>query len=332
MTRKPAPHPSTADLLANMPRNLDDAWMIVFNAAVTREYLEAWFAWHIDNRAQFQHDASSELWRRTFISYSKILGRNMPGFSKAVQVVQDMDPVAQKPILYSFVAAQIETLSSLERFQDLFRKGECFQPAPAVYSFLCTKMEPGREGDLPLPFLFRAMANAHEHTFSFLVRMFHEFRLECDRIPDVKEFDQLARQLISVLHRETTLSRRENAILEIHFGDVGRFFVFTERGGNLRLDTNLPTDEQRASIEERFNQPEFAVESHNLALRALLPHHYGCPAAFVRHEGMTATGFVFQETVAAFRGAVWPTEPPSEPLRHAEATYRKLLIKIAAPS
>ena len=317
--------PPLKDIIADTARlEGDKIWFIAANSAIVREYVSGWLEWFTDNRSLFKEAENSDLHRKTFSEYAKIVGQYEPWFVNAIKAVKDYDPDTQKPILGAYFAATMEVLGSLGAYQNYFGERMKEDPRSDINQFINVMIE-NSASKKSGPYLFDAFAGAYEHSFCFLFKMLSQFQNQYERQVTPDEYDQLTKQLTRGLLREAFLSRKENAIFEIFFSKTDKFFSFEETNGVWKLGTSVPSDQQKvdtwAHLEARLPPEERRMQE----LHAV-PHHYGCPAAVHTHTGKSPISFVAEEVFGAIRKALWHKEDLNiEPKLTAERNLRQHL-------
>ena len=307
-------------------RESDITWWDTFNVATSREYIFEWFKWRIDSREVAESTPSAKLLNSTFQTYGQIAGRDMPWFGEAMRMVVDSDPDTQMPVLALYFGAKMETLASIETFQRKYLEGNAFKTDPMVDMWIRQKIAAAGRHNPPTPFLFESVANAYEHTFSFLMKMIGQYCHEHGEMPGPEGFDSLTRQLVTKLIQETQLSRRENAVVEEHFQATDFFFSFTKTDSGIRLDFRDLTEQERAEILRRIDNGS-RHEQAMQPLKSISAHHYGCPAAFTPYKGVSPVRFIFNEVIGSFRNAIWPPDHMDlKPLIPAEKRIRAGLV------
>ena len=299
-----------------MTRNDERAFQkywVGFNNAAARDYFGLWPEWFAENRARFSYERAPDFWSTTLKDAIPSIGTTTFGFFKAVTAVRKADPEARKPVMTAYFAAQIEALGSLGAYRGYYE--ECIEPTlPKVMAGYIASKQINEEK----PYLYEPLLNAYEHVFDLVWKMLGQFRREQERMPDLAEFDTLSRQLSHMMVREAVLSRRDNALFELHARASDKLFTFEMKDGQWRLKLNPPTFAEKRKARKAMSPGEIA----NQKMRHVGVHH-GCPVAFAPKGKTSAVRFVIDDVMRVTRESFWGNDVamPDAPL---EAAFRKL--------
>ncbi len=315
--------PSTQQLIAEKGSGKPSGvWKVKFDSSAAHEYITAWYSWYKSNpqNPEFFNPKSHEASLKTYLH---IAAKTFPRFNQTVQDVIKLDPDGNKPVFTRLYAAEVNTLASLSVFdQKLLRHQTSYQPSDEVRCWLENQMCTSQRSATPKPFLFTAVANAYEHVFSFSLRMLEEYRSDFGALPSLDAFQDLSHQLYVKIGKEARLSRDANIILEDHYTQCMRFFSFTPSDKGIVLDIREPTPEDKAVIRLSLATSMSSSERKRQKYKAQQGGHYGCPAAFALHAGISCVQFVYDDVIGAVQSLWSKDSVQNEAARPGELHYR----------
>jgi hypothetical protein len=290
-------------------------YFVGFNNAATRDYFGLWPEWFAENRGRFSYKRDPVAWMTTLKDLTPSIGTTTFGFFKALDAVRKADSEARKPVMTAYFAAQIEALGSLNAYRGYYEE----HLAPTLPK-LMTGYIASKQINQERPHLYDPLLNAYEHVFDLVWKMLGQFQREQERMPDVAEFDTLSRQLSHMMFREAVLSRRDNALSELHAGATDKLFSFEMKGAQWRLKANPPTFAEKRKALKAMPPAEIA----NQKMRRVGVHH-GCPVAFGPKGKTSAVRFVVDDVMRVTRESFWGDDIPA-PAMPLEAAFRELRL------